>query len=87
MSGLVSMDRTVTTLENIAGDEAYTKWYDGHFVSDRDNWRFFTGNTSLRFFKSHHGDEWDIKGTFNPMSHVQQVAEFLQREFDRLENY
>lgn len=87
MSGLVSMENEYRPLETVSGYEAYTKWLDGDFARDRDNWRFFTGHNSLRFFNSYHGDKWERMATYFPAQYVQQVADYLQQEFDRLEGY
>lgn len=87
MSGIVSMDRNPTLLEEVAGDEAYTKWDNGDFMRDGDNWRFFTGNVLIRLFRSHHGDEWRMPREMDPIWDVEEVAEYLQQEFDRIERY
>ncbi|CAF9908111.1 MAG: hypothetical protein ALECFALPRED_004224 [Alectoria fallacina] len=78
MSGIVSME--------VAGDEAYTKWPEGGFTTpDGNNWRFFTGhNNKFRFFSSYRGGEWESTGEFHPIQKAEEVAAFLQQEFDRL---
>lgn len=88
MSGLVSMDRNPTTVETIAGDEAYTQWDNGDFIQDEDRWRFFTGSNNLiRLFRSDHGDGWSIPSEFHPINQARDVAGYLQREFDRIDGY
>lgn len=83
MSGLVSMEINATQIERVAADEAYTKWLDGDFVDEK--WRFFTGIKHIRLFESSpHGDEWDLVENFDPIESAQEVAEFLQQEYDRL---
>lgn len=85
MSGLLSLERSAAYLETVAGDEAYTKWLDGYFVPDNQNWRFFTCLANMRIFNSNHrGDEWDLVGSFHPISHAQEVATLLQQEYNRL---
>ena len=91
MSGLVSMDVRASHLEIVAGSEAYTRWLDGYFVPDSKYWRFFTGLGEIGFFGNgaHAGedspeDEWGCQGRFDPIAHAQEVAAFLQQEYDRL---
>ena len=43
MSGLIGTERDHFRLEDVAASEAYTKWLDGEFAPDGQNWRFFTG--------------------------------------------
>ncbi|KAL9135741.1 MAG: hypothetical protein Q9175_003065 [Cornicularia normoerica] len=87
MSGLVSMESAASLIETVAASEAYTKWLDGDFVPDYDNWRFFTGLATIRFFKSHDGDEWELEREFHPILHAAEMADTLDQEFDKLENY
>ena len=82
MSGLVSMEYN-RALERTAADEAYTQWLYGDFVPDGYNWRFFTCQTMILFYHSHRSDRWDSVGDFNPFLHADQVATFLQQEYDR----
>lgn len=84
MSGIVSMEYHSSTFERVAGDEAYTKWLEGEFTPDGNNWRFFTGHTKLRFFNSYRGGEWESAGEFLPIQQAEEVAAFLQQEFDKL---
>ena len=83
MTGLISLERHFSLLEPIAADEAYTHWLDGDFV-DR-NWRFFTGIDRVRFCRGSQDAEWEIVDEFWPMSNPDQVAEYLQEEYNRLE--
>ena len=84
MTGLVGRQRNHTTTEEVAGSEAYTKWLDGDFVPDGQNWRFFTGLAELRFFNSDRGNSWELKQSCHPMNYPDYVAEFLQEEYDSL---
>ena len=85
MSGLVCTQTRTDNVELVAADEAYTRWRDGDFVPDGQNWRFFTGQVEIRFFNSRsRGEEWEMVDNFNPITHVAYVAAYLQREYDRL---
>ena len=83
MSGLVSLEYNPRDLERTAGDEAYTKWLHSEFTADGDNWRFFTGQSTIKFFDSQK-DEWYVAGEFHPIEEAEEVAAFLQEEFDKL---
>ena len=83
MSGLISMEYNPKHIEEVAGDEAYTKWDDGYFVPD-EKWRFFTGTHKIRFFKSRGGNEWELRGEWHPIRDVKEVVEYLQQEYDGL---
>ncbi|KAL9129720.1 MAG: hypothetical protein Q9175_007218 [Cornicularia normoerica] len=85
MSGLVSLEFSPRTLERTAGDEAYTKWLHGEFIPDGNNWRFFTCQARIKFFNNYNIDEWDSVGTYHPIQYAEEVAAFLQEEFDKLE--
>ena len=84
MSGLVSMERSHLMIEKIAADDAYSKWLDGDFVPDDRKWRFFTGLAEISFFKCHRSDEWNLLHDYDPMLHAQDVAAFLQQEYNRV---
>lgn len=82
MFGLVSMEYNPRTLEKTTGDEAFTQWLNGDYIPDGENWRFFTCQSMILFFNSHHDDDWECVSDFDPIDHVDQVAAFLQREAD-----
>lgn len=84
MTGLVGMGPNPNHCEEIAASEAYTKWLDGYFAADGRNWRFFTGLSQLRFYKSDGDDTWKITENFPPMDNAQRVSEFLQRQYESL---
>ena len=86
MSGLISLEYNPNHIEEVAGDEAYTKWDAGYFVPD-DTWRFFTGTHKIRFFKSQDGNDFELRGSWHPIKDVEQVAAYLQQEYDRLRLY
>lgn len=85
MSGLVSVEYDYSQLERVAGDEAYTNFtaQEFEFAPDGDDWRFFTGQTKIRFFGSHLKEEWELKCDFRPVQQGEEVAAYLQEEFDR----
>lgn len=84
MSGLVSMEQTTNAVEQVAADEAYTKWDDGDFVPDGQNWRFFTGLVRLRLYDSREGNEWECLGTYHPITQAGDVAAVLLQQYNRL---
>lgn len=84
MSGLISRERVPTSIETVAANEAYGSWLEEDFVPGDSDWRFFTGLISLRFYKGHHGDEYDVVETLSPMLYPREVAAYLQEEFDNL---
>lgn len=84
VSGLVSKEYDPRNLERPAGDEAYTHWLQGDFTPDGDNWRFFTGMTKIRFFSSRGTDGWVVGNEFHPIDQADEVAAFLQQEFNNL---
>ena len=84
MSGLIGTETSHHRIEEVAASEAYTKWLDGEFAPDGENWRFFTGLTELRFFKSDQGDSWEMAEKYHPMHDPEYVAAFLQEEYDSL---
>ena len=84
MSGLISHRSDHSETEQVAADEAFTKWLDGDFVPDLQNWRFFTGLAELRLFKSHEGDSWKMTKRYRPMDYPDRVAEFLQEQYNSL---
>ena len=84
MSGLVSMERRADSIETVAADEAYSKCLDEEFVDQ--NWRFFTGLNKIRIFNSDRsGDGWELVSDDNPIENADEVAAFLQEEYDRIE--
>ena len=87
MSGLIGTERDPVRIEDVAASEAYTKWLDGEFAPDGQNWRFFTGLVELRLFKSDQGDSWDMAQSCHPMHRPDYVAAFLQEEYDSLRHY
>lgn len=85
MSGLISLEDNHSILERTAGWEAYTYWLDGEFAPNRDNWRFFTGHArKIKFFSSRDRVEWAAEEAFLLVQDVEDVAIFLQQEFDKL---
>ena len=86
MSGIVTLDHNGSLTEKIAGDEAYTNWGNGLFVRDGYTWRFFTATGEMRFFmnSSNERDEWYFAEEFDPIEGAQDVAAFLQKEYDGL---
>ena len=87
LSGLVGTNRNHNNLEEIATSEAYTKWLDGDFIPDGQNWRFFTGLVELRFFNSAQGNSWDLQQCYHPMLYPEYVAGFLQEQYDSLRHH
>ena len=87
MSGLVSMELRHDYLENVAADEAYTKFLDGYFVHGGGRWRFFTATSKVRVFNSDRGDGWVLMGEFRPFQDAGSFAAYLQREYDSLGFY
>ena len=78
------MEYDTAAFENLAADEAYTKFMDGYYVRDDDaKWRFFTGTRRLRMYRGR-GEEWGLKREFSPIADAAVVAAYLQREFDGL---
>ena len=86
MSGLVSRDSNHHRIEEVAASEAYTHWLNRDFARDRENWRFFTGLFHLRFFNSDLGNTWDMAHCYRPLNYTLFVAQFLQEEYDSLQN-
>ena len=87
MSGLIRIDRNPARGEDIAGPKALNHYLDGEFVRDaRDeqNWRFFTGHDSLRFFKSHGGDSWNKIQKYDPVIDAEYVAEYFMEEYQSI---
>lgn len=86
MSGLVSIDRSTTNLESVAGSEAYTYWLDGEYVPGDQDWRFFTAHTNLTFLRCLHrnGNEWEADWGANPMNRADEAAVYLQLQYDML---
>ena len=84
MSGVLSMEVQTNYLHSIAADEAYTNWLEGYCVPDDGNWRFFTLTGVLSFFKGYRHDGWAIDDYFEPMDSAQDLAAYLQREYDSL---
>ena len=85
MSGLVSIDRSTTEVESVAGSEAYTHWLDGDFVPGADKWRFFIAHTKLLFFICRHGNHYEKEDWADPMMDAENLAAYLQCQYDRLE--
>ena len=86
MSGLVSVDYNTTSVETVAGSEAYTHWLDGDFVSGDQDWRFFVAHTNLTFLSCRHGTQYEWDGWVNPMNDADEAAAHLQQQYDML-NY
>ncbi len=89
MSGLVSVEHSHHNLARVAGDEAYTNWEKGEFTkvpmcADGKEWRFFTGHSQMiRFFSSRYTLKiWGTDGEFDVIHDAEQVAAFLQEEYD-----
>ena len=87
MTGLVEMGSSPYHCEEVAASEAYTKWLDGYFAADGRKWRFFTGLSQLRFYRSDRGVSWNIKEAFHPMNEAQRVSEFLQQQYESLRHH
>lgn len=83
MTGLVSVESDPEALERTAGDEAYTNWLGGYFAPEGGRWRFFTGHSLIAFFSTE-GDTWALAAEFDPVEQADEVAAFLQEEFDEL---
>ena len=56
-------------------------------MRDGDRWRFFSGLGRIRFLESLSGDEYGLVGELDPVGDAEDVAGYLQREFDRIEQY
>ena len=85
MTGLVSMEENaIDDLEMRAATEAIAKLRAGHFVDE--TWRFFSGLTQVRFCNGYVGDDekWERVGEWDPIRHADEVAEYLQQEYDQL---
>ena len=82
MSGLVSLEHNTRKLEETACDEGYTKWGNGDFTRDWNNWRFFTCHTRIQFF-SGKDDDWEESGDFDPIEDAKKVTEYLQQELEK----
>ena len=84
MSGLVSMEQTANLIEQVAANEAYTKWDDEEFDPNGQTWPFFTGLVRIRLYDSRDGDEWECLGTFHPIQQAGDVAAVLLQQYNRL---
>ena len=84
MTGLISLTCDPSTVEPVAANEAYTKWLRG-FSVDQDL-RFFTITKDLvTFCRGRYDSEWELVEEFDAMAQAEQVAAYLQGEYDGVE--
>ena len=86
MYGLVGM-RFTRSLVEAAGDEAYTKFSDGYFVDDNERYRFFTATRQLDFYKGYGDEGYEPVESFDLIEDAGDVAEYLQRQYERLRHH
>lgn len=85
MSGLVGTELNHHYPAKVAGENALNQSVGGHFVPDDERkWRFFTGFAKIRFFEGRGNEKWGCKGEVDPIKDAGCVAEYLQREYDKL---
>ena len=87
MTGLVGMDINPQPIEELTADEAYSKWHDGQFIDDGDQFRFFTAISQLLFYGCIGEGEWQMLLHCHPIDDAEEVAAFLQWHYDILEHH
>ena len=87
MYGLVSMEHRADHIEEVAGNEAYTKYLDGYFVRDDETWRFFTGLSQLRVYCCFASEYWELMSVLHPIRDVREVAGYFQTQYDSLREH
>ena len=85
MEGLASTELNPMYIEELAGTLAWTYWRAGQFARDHlQAWGMFTCLTSLRFYRSLDGREWNRVAVFHPIQDVQHVVAYIRQEYERV---